>query len=119
MFLKRVQRDSMVSLNNPYYIIRGTNIERRITLFREVNSRVRYYSLYLSMTLFGEYVLIRENGSVKNKKPTRVVKEYYKKEYEVILRYKEIVSEKFKRGYQVKKSNNTSLIRKIRDVQSR
>jgi len=98
---------------------RGQYIQRRITLFREVNSRVRYYSLYLYMTLFGEYLLVRENGSVKNKKPTRRVKEYYKKEYEVILRYKEIVSGKFKRGYQVKKSNNASLIRRIRDVQSR
>ena len=39
------------------------------TLYRCVNHKVRYYKLYLTPTLFGEYLFVREYGSVKYKKP--------------------------------------------------
>lgn len=109
----------MVSLNNPFYVNRGPYTQRKVTLLREVNSRERYYSLHISTTLFGEYLLIKENGSVKNKKPTRIVKEYYKKEYEVLLRYMTIIREKIKKGYHYKISDNHPFTRRFRNVQSR
>ena len=51
------------------------------------------------MTLFGEYLLIKENGSIKNKKPTRVVKEYFKTLTQAMNSYKAKLLEKTKKGY--------------------
>lgn len=88
-----------MSLNNPHYVKRGQYIERRVMLFREVNSRVRYYSLHLCMTLFGEYLLVKENGSIKNKKSTRVVKEYYETLAQAMKSYRAKLLEKTNKGY--------------------
>jgi len=95
----------MMRFNNPYYVKRGQYIERRVILFREVNSRVRYYSLHLCMTLFGEYLLIKENGSIKNKKPTRVVKEYFQTLTQAMDSYSAKLQEKTKRGYSLEGKN--------------
>ena len=119
LFLKKILINTDTAANNLYYMKRNRSIERKTTLFREVNSKVRYYKLEITMNLFGEYLLIRENGNVKNKKPTRIVKEYYKHEHEALLSYKAIMKEKFKRGYQLKMSKHHSYTRRFRDVQSR
>jgi hypothetical protein len=36
------------------------------TLYREVNGKMRYYKIKTYLTLFGEYLLIREWGGVDN-----------------------------------------------------
>ncbi len=64
------------------------------TLHRDVNKKVRYYSLKIYPTLFEEVILERSFGSVKNKKPTRVIKEYFSHienafgELDIVLRSK-------------------------------
>jgi len=73
--------------------------DTKITLYRMVNNKVRYYTLAVYNTLFGEYMFIRENGSVKNKKPTRVIKEYYKSVSEAMGVLKIKLQERYKRGY--------------------
>lgn len=92
----------MIYFSNPYYVQSGEYINKRVTLFREVNSRVRYYSLSLSRTLFGDYLLIKENGSIKNKKPTRVAKEHFETLDQALKSYGDKLHEKMKRGYTLK-----------------
>ena len=50
---------------------------RPITLYRKVGSRIRYYRLAVHPTLFGEFLLEREFGSVTHLKPTGVHREYF------------------------------------------
>lgn len=76
-----------------------TLAKRSIRLYRVVQSRVRYYSLSVEETLFGEYLFIKEFGSANNKKPTRTLKEYYTSSdlaFSVMMRAKEL---KIKKGY--------------------
>jgi len=68
-------------------------------LQREVNHRVRYYSLKIYKTLFGEYVLEKKYGSIKNKAPTGIKLEYYDKLEDALIAIKKRVQEKLKRGY--------------------
>jgi len=69
------------------------------TLYREVNSKLRYYTLNIEPTLFDEYLLTREYGSVKNKKPTRIIKEYYSNLEESISVFNKLITKKLKKGY--------------------
>jgi predicted DNA-binding WGR domain protein len=69
------------------------------SLYREVNGKIRYYTLRIELTLFGEYLLIREFGSIKNKKPTRIIKEYYSNLEESISVFNILVIQKLKKGY--------------------
>ncbi|QSZ43151.1 WGR domain-containing protein (plasmid) [Sulfurimonas aquatica] len=73
--------------------------DARVTLFRIVNHNTRYYTLHLCKTLFGEYMLIKINGSMKNTRPTRVIKEHYKSATEAMDAYKKKLQEKYKKGY--------------------
>jgi predicted DNA-binding WGR domain protein len=76
-----------------------TLAKRSIRLYRAVQSRVRYYSLSVEETLFGEYLFIKEFGSANNKKPTSILKEYFKSSdlaLSVMMRVKEL---KIKKGY--------------------
>lgn len=59
----------------------------------------RYYFLELVPTLFDEYIVIRQYGSRTNKKPTRVLKNYFKKRTDALNFMFQIVSKKRKRGY--------------------
>ena len=59
----------------------------------------RYYFIELVPTLFNEYIVIREYGSKKNKKPTRVLKDYFKAKSEALDFILNIVIKKRKRGY--------------------
>jgi len=70
-----------------------------IQLYREVNYRVRYYSIRVYKTLFGEYLLEKRYGSLKNKRPTGITKEYYENIELTVSAIKKIVSLKLKRGY--------------------
>jgi len=69
------------------------------TLYREVMGRHRYYRLLTYPTLFGEFLLIREFGSMKNKKPTGVIKEYFSSVLELENTLNKIYREKIKKGY--------------------
>ena len=74
-------------------------LSSRVTLYREVKGRVRYYSLVLYPTLFDEYLLIREFGGVKNKKPTRVIKEYFDHIEDALQLLSKLTVDKMKKGY--------------------
>ena len=70
-----------------------------ITLYRVVNEKVRYYSVKILPTLFGEFLLLREYGAVKNKEPTRVIKKYFSHIQESVIALEALVREKIKKGY--------------------
>jgi len=71
----------------------------RITLFREVNHKIRYYKLALMLNLFGEYIFTKEYGSLKRAKPTRVIEEYYESYKPAYQHLQNKLQEKYKRGY--------------------
>ncbi len=70
-----------------------------IQLYREVKHRVRYYSIRVYKTLFGGYLLEKRFGSLKNKRPTGVIKEYYDNTDQTLSAIKKIVALKLKKGY--------------------
>jgi len=74
-------------------------LNSKVTLYREVKGRVRYYSLALYPTLFGEFLLVREFGGLKNKRPTRVMKEYYEHSVDALEAFSKLTADKFKKGY--------------------
>lgn len=57
------------------------------------------------MTLFGEYLLIKENGSVKNRRPTRVVTKYFNTLSEAMNIFETTLEQKYKKGYYLKTNN--------------
>ena len=68
-------------------------------LRREVNHRVRYYSLRIYKTLFNEYLLEIQYGSTKNKSPTGKKEHYYKNLPDALNASINKVQEKLKKGY--------------------
>lgn len=72
---------------------------KRVVLFRNVNEKSRYYSIEINPTLFGEILLTREYGGVKNKKPTRVIKEYFSHLEDSQKAMERLVYKKIKKGY--------------------
>jgi len=68
-------------------------------LQREVNHRVRYYSLRIYKTLFNEYLLEIQYGSTKNKSPTGKKEHYYKTLQDALSASINKVQEKLKKGY--------------------
>ena len=74
-------------------------IYKKVILYRIVNQKVRYYSLQLRPTLFKEIMLTREYGSLNNKKPTRVIKEYFSSMENSIRALERLIRLKKRRGY--------------------
>ena len=68
-------------------------------LQREVNHRVRYYSLKIYKNLFGEYILESEYGSIKNKRPTGVQRDYFVTIHETLVSRALKIEAKIKKGY--------------------
>jgi len=64
-----------------------------------VNGKVRYYRLVIFLTLFGDYMLVREYGAVKNKKPTRTIKEYFPNLLDAKSALELLMISKLKKGY--------------------
>ncbi len=70
-----------------------------IILTRSVNGKIRYYLLEIDYSLFGEYILNKIYGGLNNKKPTRILREYFsslvaaKKKLEIVAHTKK------KKGY--------------------
>jgi len=71
----------------------------KVTLYREVNKKLRYYSFYLYPTLFGEFLLLREFGGMNNKKPTGIIKEYFYQMEDSVEALSALVRAKMKKGY--------------------
>ena len=69
------------------------------TLYREVNGRVRYYKIRAYLTLFGEYLLIREWGGVDNKKATGQKQSYFLDLASLEKTIIQLVTAKRKKGY--------------------
>ena len=69
------------------------------TLYREVDGRVRYYKIKTYLTLFGEYLLIREWGGVDNKRATGQKQNYFATLNEVTNAVEKIIILKRKKGY--------------------
>jgi len=72
----------------------------RYTLCRVVNKRARYYRLSSYKTLFYEYLLEIEYGSMKNKKPTRIIREYFSTLESLSKKRSQIIEQKMKKGYE-------------------
>ena len=70
-----------------------------ITLYREVNYRLRYYRLSILLNLFGEYIFKCEYGSVKSQRPTRVIENYFSNYKEAYRSLEKKLIQKYKRGY--------------------
>ena len=71
----------------------------KVTLYREVNKKIRYYSINLCSTLFGDFLLIKEFGSKCNKKPTGIIKEYFSQIEDSMDAIKSLINAKIKKGY--------------------
>ena len=76
-----------------------SGLNYKTTLYREVEGKVRYYSLTLYPTLFNEFLLVREFGGVKNKKPTRVIKAYFSNLDDSMKVFESLIGLKQKKGY--------------------
>jgi hypothetical protein len=72
---------------------------KKVTLYREVNQKIRYYSINLCPTLFGDFLLIKEFGSMCNKKPTRIIKEYFSYVEDSLQVIDSFINAKIKKGY--------------------
>ena len=72
---------------------------KKIILYRKVNKKIRYYSLELTSTLFGEILLTREYGGLKNKKPTGIIKKYFSNLDDSIKAFESLIRLKQKKEY--------------------
>ena len=77
-----------------------------VALSRVVNNRERYYHISIFITLFGDFCIERRYGAVKNKKPTKVIKEYYNSLIEAKKHYQKLFNAKISKGYKVTKTFN-------------
>jgi predicted DNA-binding WGR domain protein len=66
---------------------------------RQVNNRIRYYTVELIPNLFGEWMLIRTYGSIKKLKPTGVIREIYSNVEEARGSMKLLIKVKQDKGY--------------------
>ncbi len=69
------------------------------TLYRVVGGRVRYYKVALHPTLFWEYILLREWGSIYNKSATGERREYFSHIEDIMDAAKRIIQAKERKGY--------------------
>ena len=74
-------------------------LNSNITLYREVNHNIRYYSIKLYPTLFGEYMLVKEFGGSKNKKPTGIIRKYFSHIEDAFEETQNILFSKLAKGY--------------------
>ncbi|WP_226960610.1 WGR domain-containing protein [Sulfurimonas paralvinellae] len=68
-------------------------------LYREVNGKVRYYKIKTYLTLFGEYLLIREWGGIDNKNATGQKQSYFSSLSDLKNTLNKTVHLKSQRGY--------------------
>ena len=76
-------------------------------LYRTVNQKKRYYSLELTPTLFGQILLTREYGGLKNKKPTGIIKEYFSNLQDAVMAFENLVHLKQRKEYSITCKSST------------
>lgn len=76
-------------------------LHNSIKLFRVVNNKTRYYNIYILKNLFDDYVVTREYGSIKNKKPTRVIENYFISNEQCLEFLERFLAMKIKKGYKL------------------
>ena len=69
------------------------------TLYREVNGRVRYYRIKIYLTLFGEYLLVREWGGVDKKNASGEKQSYFSTLKDIHDSIEKIIIFKKRKGY--------------------
>lgn len=70
-----------------------------IMLTRSVKGKMRYYLLEIDYSLFGEFILNKIYGGLNNKKPTRILREYFSSLVEAKEKLEILVKLKNKKGY--------------------
>ena len=68
-------------------------------LLRKVGRNTRYYKLFLSPTLFGDFLVEKEYGNIKYKAPTGIRKYYFLTLQEAKEYFKKTIKSKIKKGY--------------------
>ena len=68
-------------------------------LTRSVKGKMRYYLLEIDYSLFGEFILNKIYGGLNNKKPTRILREYFSSLVEAKEKLEILVKLKNKKGY--------------------
>ena len=76
-------------------------INSKITLYKQIEKRTRYYSLKIYPTLFQEYVFVREYGNLKNKKPTRIINKHFCSFNDAMNELEILYKQRIKRGYKI------------------
>jgi len=69
------------------------------TIYRKVKKSTRYYKHKLVQTLFGEYILIKEFGSIHNNSATGICKNYFTNLDDAIKEAKISINRKLSCGY--------------------
>jgi len=68
-------------------------------LFKHSNERKYYYKVNIYKTLFGDFLVQKEYGSVQNLHPTNIIKEYANSKKEAMFLLVDIVANKKDLGY--------------------
>ena len=76
-----------------------TDISYAQRLYREVKGNIRYYVLKVYRNLFDEYILESIYGSIKNKSPTGVRRDYFITLEEALKVRAKKVDAKMQKGY--------------------
>ena len=71
----------------------------KIRLTRAVGKNERYYDIEVFPTLFGDFCVEREYGSVRSKSYTGLVKSYFETLSDALLFYNKILQAKISKGY--------------------
>jgi len=72
----------------------------RAKLYKKIDDKhIRYYFINLFPTLFGEYVVERVYGSIFNRSPTGIKKDYFNDFSKAKMFFEKVLFKKRKRGY--------------------
>lgn len=70
-----------------------------IYMTRKSNNRYRYYKIEMNKTLFNEFVVVFEFGSISNNKPTRIINTFFSDLDDAKSSMQLKLNEKLKKGY--------------------
>ena len=68
-------------------------------LINELTQKVRYYSIRIYPTLFGDYLIEKEYGAVSDKNPTKISKIYTDTKKDALKLMLDMAVTQKKRGY--------------------
>ena len=70
-----------------------------ITIYKTVNNKVRYYTISFYRNLFDEYILEKRYGSLKNKTPTGIKRDFFQTLSSALDAGTKKLKEKLNKGY--------------------